>query len=63
MVITTDISARDRALTARHLANPNITNINDSNRPGHIFSLRYALDGVLKRIRHTKASTDLCKLA
>ncbi|CAJ0825649.1 5461_t:CDS:2 [Entrophospora sp. SA101] len=40
-----DISARDRALTARHLANPNITNINDSNRPGHIFSLRYALDG------------------
>ncbi|CAH1761762.1 16540_t:CDS:2 [Entrophospora sp. SA101] len=34
-----------QTLTARHLANPNITNINDSNRPGHIFSLRYALDG------------------
>ncbi|CAH1767574.1 7595_t:CDS:2 [Entrophospora sp. SA101] len=57
------ISAHDRALTARCLANPDITNPNDFNRPGHIFPLRYVPGGVLKRIGHTEASIDLCKLA
>ncbi|CAJ0837093.1 2446_t:CDS:10 [Entrophospora sp. SA101] len=60
---TTGISAHDRALTARCLANPVITNPNDFNRPGHIFPLRYTPGGVLKRIGHTEASIDLCKLA
>ncbi|CAG8434856.1 757_t:CDS:2 [Diversispora eburnea] len=60
---TTGISAHDRALTARSLANPEIDNPDDFNRPGHIFPLRYTEGGVLKRIGHTEASVDLCKLA
>ncbi|RIA95283.1 3,4-dihydroxy-2-butanone 4-phosphate synthase [Glomus cerebriforme] len=60
---TTGISAHDRALTARSLANPSITDPNDFNRPGHIFPLRYTQGGVLKRVGHTEASVDLCKLA
>ncbi|CAG8691685.1 11129_t:CDS:2, partial [Dentiscutata heterogama] len=53
---TTGISAHDRALTARSLANPAITDPNDFNRPGHVFPLRYREGGVLKRIGHTEAS-------
>ncbi|CAB4476129.1 3,4-dihydroxy-2-butanone 4-phosphate synthase [Rhizophagus irregularis] len=60
---TTGISAHDRALTARSLANPSIMNSNDFNRPGHIFPLRYTQGGVLKRTGHTEASVDMCKLA
>ncbi|RHZ78206.1 hypothetical protein Glove_166g216 [Diversispora epigaea] len=60
---TTGISAHDRALTARSLANPEIDNPDDFNRPGHIFPLRYTEGGVLKRVGHTEASVDLCKLA
>ncbi|KAG9294293.1 hypothetical protein G9A89_021652 [Geosiphon pyriformis] len=59
---TTGISAHDRALTARSLANMKITDPNDFTRPGHIFPLRYTEGGVLKRIGHTEASVDLCKL-
>ncbi|CAG8811053.1 29216_t:CDS:2, partial [Racocetra persica] len=59
---TTGISAHDRALTARSLANPTIT-ASDFNRPGHVFPLRYREGGVLKRIGHTEASVDLCKLS
>ncbi|CAG8712079.1 10760_t:CDS:2, partial [Acaulospora morrowiae] len=46
---TTGISAHDRALTARSLANPENTDPNDFNRPGHIFPLRYTEGGVLRR--------------
>lgn len=60
---TTGISAHDRALTARSLADPSITDPNDFNRPGHIFPLRYTRGGVLSRVGHTEASIDLCKLA
>lgn len=60
---TTGISAHDRALTARSLANPVITDPNDFNRPGHVFPLRYHEGGVLKRIGHTEASIDLCKIS
>ncbi|CAG8444137.1 14350_t:CDS:2 [Ambispora leptoticha] len=60
---TTGISAHDRALTARSLANFAITDPADFIRPGHIFPLRYTEGGVLKRIGHTEASIDLCKLA
>ncbi|CAG8486741.1 10775_t:CDS:2 [Paraglomus occultum] len=60
---TTGISAHDRALTARSLADPMITDPEAFNRPGHIFPLRYTEGGVLRRIGHTEASVDLCKLA
>ncbi|CAG8563837.1 2017_t:CDS:10 [Ambispora gerdemannii] len=61
--ITTGISAHDRALTARSLANFAITNPEEFIRPGHMFPLRYTEGGVLKRIGHTEASVDLCKLS
>ncbi|KAF9366437.1 hypothetical protein BGX34_002712 [Mortierella sp. NVP85] len=59
---TTGISAHDRALTARSLADPTKT-AKDFNRPGHILPLRYTKGGVLRRTGHTEASVDLCKLA
>ncbi|KAF9113382.1 hypothetical protein BGX27_001658 [Mortierella sp. AM989] len=59
---TTGISAHDRALTARSLADPTKT-AKDFNRPGHILPLRYAEGGTLRRFGHTEASVDLCKLA
>ncbi|KAF9914111.1 hypothetical protein FBU30_002797, partial [Linnemannia zychae] len=59
---TTGISAHDRALTARSLADPTKT-ARDFNRPGHILPLRYAEGGSIRRFGHTEASVDLCKLA
>lgn len=59
---TTGISAHDRALTARSLADPTKT-AKDFNRPGHILPLRYADGGSIRRFGHTEASVDLCKLA
>ncbi|KAF9918753.1 hypothetical protein FBU30_011283 [Linnemannia zychae] len=59
---TTGISAHDRALTCRSLADPNTT-YKDFNRPGHILPLRYAEGGTINRFGHTEASVDLCKLA
>ncbi|GAA5923171.1 3,4-dihydroxy-2-butanone-4-phosphate synthase RIB3 [Sporobolomyces koalae] len=59
---TTGISAHDRALTARKLADPTTT-ASDFNRPGHLVPLRANPGGVLKRRGHTEASVDLCKLA
>ena len=59
---TTGISAHDRSLTVRQLANPT-SQPADFNRPGHVFPLRYAPGGVLKRVGHTEASVDLCRLA
>ncbi|KAG0309579.1 hypothetical protein BGZ98_000904 [Dissophora globulifera] len=59
---TTGISAHDRALTARSLADPTKT-AKDFNRPGHILPLRYAEGGTLRRFGHTEASVDMCKLA
>jgi len=53
---TTGISAHDRALTARSLADSMITDPKAFNRPGHIFPLRYTEGGVLRRIGHTEAS-------
>jgi len=60
---TTGISAHDRALTARKLADPTETDGSAFTRPGHIFPLRYQQGGVLKRGGHTEASIDLCRLA
>lgn len=59
---STGISAADRAMTLRALADPN-SNPDDFHRPGHIFPLRYRQGGVLKRAGHTEASVDFARLA
>ena len=59
---TTGISAADRALTLRALADP-AASAADFARPGHIFPLRARPGGVLKRAGHTEAAVDLCLLA
>ena len=59
---TTGISAADRTLTVRNLANAN-AGAADFNRPGHIFPLVAREGGVLMRSGHTEAAVDLCKLA
>ncbi|MFC5584084.1 3,4-dihydroxy-2-butanone-4-phosphate synthase [Nitratireductor kimnyeongensis] len=59
---TTGISAEDRTLTVRNLANPNVGS-GDFVRPGHIFPLVAREGGVLMRSGHTEAAVDLCKLA
>jgi 3,4-dihydroxy 2-butanone 4-phosphate synthase/GTP cyclohydrolase II len=60
--ITTGISAMDRAITIRMLADPASTAV-DFNRPGHLFPLRARAGGVLERDGHTEASVDLARLA
>jgi 3,4-dihydroxy 2-butanone 4-phosphate synthase/GTP cyclohydrolase II len=60
--VTTGISARDRALTARVLASPNAVP-GDLIRPGHMLPLRAVEGGILERPGHTEASVDLCRLA
>ncbi len=59
---TTGISAYDRAMTLKCMADPN-TPASDFGRPGHIFPLRARDKGVLARAGHTEAAVDLCKLA
>jgi 3,4-dihydroxy 2-butanone 4-phosphate synthase / GTP cyclohydrolase II len=59
---STGISAADRAATIRALADP-ATTAADLVRPGHVFPLRYADGGVLRRAGHTEAAVDLARLA
>ena len=59
---TTGVSASDRAATVRALISPK-TKPSDLARPGHIFPLRAAEGGVLRRAGHTEAVIDLCRLA
>ena len=59
---STGISAADRAATIRALVDP-ATRPRDLARPGHIFPLRYAEGGVMKRAGHTEAAVDLARLA
>lgn len=59
---STGISADDRTLTVRNLANPNV-GASDFVRPGHIFPLVAREGGVLMRSGHTEAAVDLCRLA
>ena len=59
---TTGISAQDRARTIRALIDPG-TRPEDLARPGHVFPLRAAPGGVLRRAGHTEASLDLARLA
>ena len=59
---STGISAADRSATIRALCDP-ATKPTDLARPGHIFPLRYAEGGVLKRAGHTEAAVDLARMA
>ncbi len=59
---TTGISASDRAITIRALADPK-TVPDDLGRPGHITPLCAADGGVLRRWGHTEAVVDLLRLA
>lgn len=56
------ISARERAATIRHLADPRSSG-DDFRRPGHVFPLRARAGGVLERPGHTEAAVDLTRLA
>ncbi|KAI9001823.1 3, 4-dihydroxy-2-butanone 4-phosphate synthase [Hyaloraphidium curvatum] len=58
---TTGVSANDRTLTVKALADEAIRG-EDFVMPGHIFPLMYRKGGVLKRTGHTEAGVDLCKL-
>ena len=59
---TTGISAAERALTCRTLANFSKT-ANDFVSPGHIFPLKAKKGGSLEREGHTEAVVDLCRIA
>ncbi|KAL5036925.1 hypothetical protein RTP6_004438 [Batrachochytrium dendrobatidis] len=59
--VTTGISAADRSLTIQNMANPSASPFEFS-RPGHVFPLRAVPEGVLKRVGHTEAAVDLCRL-
>ncbi len=60
--IATGISAADRSITLRLLAD-DLTAPDDLVRPGHVFPLRARAGGVLERRGHTEAAVDLCVLA
>lgn len=59
---TTGISAHDRALTCRMLADPKAQAAH-FRRPGHILPLQARDGGVRVRRGHTEAAVDLCRLA
>ena len=59
---TTGISASDRAVAVRALADAS-TQPSDFTRPGHLHVLRARPGGVLERPGHTEASVDLARLA
>jgi 3,4-dihydroxy 2-butanone 4-phosphate synthase/GTP cyclohydrolase II len=60
--ITTGISAEDRTRTIKVLADRN-SKSSDVTKPGHVFPLRAAQGGVLRRAGHTEAGVDLAKMA
>ena len=59
---TTGESALDRSKTINALIDEN-TEPDDLCRPGHIFPLKSASGGVLRRAGHTEAAVDLARLA
>jgi len=59
---TTGISAAERDLTIRILADP-LSRPEQLARPGHIFPLIAKEGGTLVRTGHTEGSVDLCRLA
>lgn len=60
--VTTGISATDRALTCRMLADPS-SKAASFRRPGHVLPLQARDGGVRVRRGHTEAAVDLCRLA
>ncbi|EME45175.1 hypothetical protein DOTSEDRAFT_128981 [Dothistroma septosporum NZE10] len=60
--VTTGISAHDRSLTCRKLAEPDVHK-DTFRRPGHIVPLQAREGGVRSRQGHTEAAVDFCKLA
>jgi 3,4-dihydroxy 2-butanone 4-phosphate synthase / GTP cyclohydrolase II len=60
--VTTGISASDRAMTIRVVADP-AKGRPDLRKPGHVHPLRARGGGVLQRVGHTEAAIDLCRLA
>lgn len=61
-LVSTGISAADRARTIRMLAAQD-SKPDDFRRPGHVFPLAARSGGVLVRAGHTEASVDLMRLA
>jgi len=59
--ITTGISAKERSITAAHIASDH-SSPNDFIKPGHLFPVVAKEGGVLTRPGHTEASVDLCIL-
>ncbi len=59
---TTGISAAERALTCRTLADFS-KNANDFVSPGHVFPLKAKKGGSMEREGHTEAVIDLCRMA
>jgi 3,4-dihydroxy 2-butanone 4-phosphate synthase/GTP cyclohydrolase II len=60
--VTTGISAADRATTIQTAIDPECRP-GDLARPGHVFPLRAAPGGVLKRAGQTEGSVDLARLS
>ena len=60
--VTTGVSAYDRSITLKLMADDNAQPC-DLRQPGHIFPLIAKQGGVLERVGHTEAAVDLCKLA
>ena len=61
-VVSTGISASDRAATVRAAINPG-TKPSDLARPGHMFPLRARDGGVMVRAGQTEAAVDLARIA
>ena len=59
--ITTGISARERAITARQVVDPS-AKPTDFIKPGHLFPVVAKDGGLLVRKGHTEAAVDLCLL-
>ena len=59
--VTTGVSAHERTLTIRALANPKVS-ANDFSRPGHIFPLIAHPQGLATRGGHTEAGLALAQL-
>lgn len=60
--VSTGVSAADRVTTVKAAINPSAV-ASDLHRPGHVFPLRAACNGVLERNGHTEAAVDLARLS
>jgi len=60
--VTTGISARDRSVTCRKLAEDGASAA-EFRRPGHVVPLRAVEGGVRQRQGHTEAAVEFCRLA